>query len=48
MGLLHVPVDEKNKIPPVTAMNLFIPGGSMSVNDKDEFPWLKNREADHP
>ncbi|HQJ38734.1 MAG TPA: type 1 glutamine amidotransferase [Methanoregulaceae archaeon] len=40
MELIQVPLYETNEVPPLHATHLIIMGGSMSVNDEQEFPWL--------
>ncbi len=43
MELIQVPLYETNEVPPLHATHLIIMGGSMSVNDEREFPWLTQR-----
>jgi len=44
MELIQVPLYETNEVPPLHATHLIIMGGSMSVNDEREFPWLSTEK----
>ncbi|MCE5297345.1 MAG: type 1 glutamine amidotransferase [Methanoregulaceae archaeon] len=44
IGLYRVPIDETNEIPPINSTHLLILGGPMSVNNEEEFPWLKEEK----
>lgn len=44
MDLLYVPMYETHEVPPITSTHLLILGGPMSVNDENEFPWLKTEK----
>lgn len=42
--LFRVPIHETNEIPPFNSTHLLILGGPMSVNNEEEFPWLKKEK----
>jgi GMP synthase (glutamine-hydrolysing) len=44
MGVLYVPLYETNEVPPINSTHLLIMGGPMSVNDEEEYPWLKKEK----
>lgn len=44
MELQRVPLYETNEIPPINSSHLLVMGGTMSVNDEEELPWLKTEK----
>jgi GMP synthase-like glutamine amidotransferase len=44
IGLYRFPIDETNEIPPVNSTHILILGGPISVNNEEEFPWLKKEK----